>query len=160
MNNVELIKYSEEHIFYEIEMFYLSAIEELPKESKFYSNIIIESFVIHLRNLITFLYPTSHKENTDVCAEDFFLNKKEWINICPLISDSLNDYRIRANKEMGHLTLSRIYGILDSKKSWARNIIVKEIFVLLKLFCDNADKNKLNKNVVTIVSNISIKLHI
>ena len=76
----------------------------------------VELFGLHLRNLITFLYPTRNQQDTDVYARDYFSDKGEWERIAPPLSATLDTARRRANKELGHLTTERIDGFQDRKK--------------------------------------------
>ena len=67
---------------------------------------MLESFAIHLRNLIDFFYtPPNHARNDDLVAADFFDPPTSW-NPGP-ISKSLSDARERANKEISHITYKR-----------------------------------------------------
>lgn len=157
MTDNELLAYSQEHLFYEIQMFLdvskLNFGNILNKDiRKLLNNIKTESFVIHLRNLITFLYPTKSVSKTDVYAKNFFSNPDLWESTRPPISQTLENARNRAHKEMGHITTERISGINDPKKSWEIKQLTDEIVPILKLFCDSADKSKLDNNILRLFS--------
>ncbi|MEK7107539.1 MAG: hypothetical protein AAB899_05135 [Patescibacteria group bacterium] len=140
-NNNDFLDYSKEHIFYEVQM--LLKVKDLillDKPSGLAKLIAIESFAIHLRNLITFLYPTKNPRNTDVYAKDFFSDPRKWREV---ISEGLEKARERANKEVGHLTTGRIAGT-PSEKEWKVRELTEEIVPVLKSFCVRADKSKLN----------------
>ena len=146
LTDKELLEYSKEHLCYEIWML----LEVGKIENTFgqvFTNMVIESFVVHLRNLITFLYPTSSVHSTDISAKDFFINPDIWESKRPSLSQILENARNRAHKEMGHLTTERITGADDPKKAWNRSELINEIVPILSLFCGSADKNKLDESV-------------
>ena len=95
---------------------------------------MIEGFAIHLRNVIDFLYTKPYP--TDVVAADF-LPVGEWEQIRPAITNSLEVARIRANKEIAHLTTDRIPGT-PPEKQWDCSGLVTEIRPILQLFLSKA----------------------
>jgi hypothetical protein len=117
-----LLAYSEEHVFYEFEMFlwsakvcgsgtYLAAGNDTDVANL--KHALIESFVVHLRNVIEFFYPGPGKPwPTDVVAADF-CDSGVWK---PPTSAILEDARKRANTEMAHLTALRIAGAPPGKE--------------------------------------------
>lgn len=75
-----LVAYSKEHVVYEFDMFlWLAQVcgsgaklgAPSAADAARLSNVLIESFVVHLRNVIDFLYLDRPKA-TDVIAADFF----------------------------------------------------------------------------------------
>lgn len=140
-----LFSYSAEHVAYEIDMF-LWLVDVLSNSSTGLGasssedvarlrNIIVESCVMHLRNLIDFLY-LNKPQRSDVIAADFF-RQTEWNNLRPKISAVLETARIRANKEMAHLTTDRIAGT-SAEKAWNFIDLAAEIKSLMQLFAENA----------------------
>ncbi|MBI2097447.1 MAG: hypothetical protein HYT46_00720 [Candidatus Vogelbacteria bacterium] len=143
-NNEDFRTYSNEHIFYEIDKLLKARDFILLNGSSGLLNMFaIESFVIHLRNLIFFLYPPpppkNHK-NTDIYAKYFLSDPEEWKEV---ISESLKKARARANKEVEHLTTQRIAGA-PPEKIWPVAELTEEILPILKSFCDRADRGKLD----------------
>lgn len=151
LTDEELLAYSGEHLFYEIAMLVdVSRLDLriIPDELKVVvNNLMVESFAIHLRSLIDFLYKPSHTRNTDVYAENFFSNQNEWATIRPTISDSLKDARKRADKEVKHITVERISGSTNPQKAWRIGRLADEIISLLKIFTNTANKDKLDKKI-------------
>jgi hypothetical protein len=87
LNKKQLGDYFAEHVRYEIQMLLNATgamLQQLsvPRGLQF---MILESYVMHLRNLISFFYP-SHIRDTDVCAENFFIKKETWEKIKPTLS--------------------------------------------------------------------------
>lgn len=146
----ELKERTREHIVYEVEM--LLKIKELyltgfPIDPGYVLRMaFIESFAIHLRNLINFLYPDSDYP-TDIYAKHFFATPSGWDDVKPKLPANLKEARRRANKEVGHLTLERISGTIDPSKEWKMDELTDEIVPILKLFSSSANKKKLDESI-------------
>jgi hypothetical protein len=143
-NDAFLGNYSEEHLWYEIDMLigigkYLSAPAIIgastPNDARRVSNLLIEGFGIHIRNVIDFLY-LDRPQPTDVVASDF-CTLGAWEKVRPPMSFALNRARIRANKELAHLTTARIAGAVPEKK-WDAVVLLNELKPTLKLWLKNA----------------------
>jgi hypothetical protein len=143
LNNQQLFEYFAEHIRYEVQMLLnaTSGILQKLKVPQGIEHMPVESYAIHLRNLITFLYPFFPR-NTDVCAKNFFINEDTWENLRPALSTSLLNAKNRADKEVGHLTTSRQSGVSKGKE-WNVKELTGELMPLIKLFCESADKVKI-----------------
>jgi hypothetical protein len=127
----KLLDYSREHLFYEIWMFRTTA-AILAKGGlhPVLKNAVIESFVIHLRNLIDFLY-SDNPQPDDVVAADFFDDPKKWSSSRPTMSSTLARARKRANKEIGHLTTRRFPG-RDPAKRWEFRSLTNDLRIELR----------------------------
>jgi hypothetical protein len=113
-------------------------------------NALIESFVLHLRCLLFFLYPDQIKED-DVVATDYIADgdtHEKWRreNISPVLAKALE----RVNKEAAHLTTRRITGF-TSEKAWDFQELLGEFKTVLVEFCDEADPTKLHGEVIQLV---------
>jgi hypothetical protein len=142
----QLAAYFAEHIRYEMQQL-INATDAITRQFPIHNGLqymILESFAIHLRNLISFLYPFSKQEN-DVCAEDFYKNFNTWHKLRPTISSTLEHTKIRADKEVGHLTTLRQFGTPESKK-WDVTLLIDEVMPILKLFCETSDKVRLSSD--------------
>jgi hypothetical protein len=139
LSDAELTAYSGEHLLYELQLFLWTGKELGRGHEGVIRSVLIESFVIHLRNLIDFFFtPRSHDD--DVIAADF----------CPPwsegISAKLKEARERANKELSHLTLNRKSG-LDPSKPWDVGGLFQEVHDVAKRFAANASPMKLSPKV-------------
>lgn len=146
MSNKQIHMYFNEHVRYEMQHL-LNATDAISRKFSIQNGLqfmVLESFVIHLRNLITFLYPYT-KRSDDVCADDYYIDPKKWNGLRPKISARLERAKTRADKEVGHLTTSRQFGIPESKM-WEVTTLTDEVMPILKLFCESADKVSLNKD--------------
>lgn len=83
-----------------------SLVDKASAPPSFDKNSKIETCVLHLRNLIEFFYPNK-PQDTDVIARDY---AHAWDSERPEIIPVLKEARVRANKEMAHLTSDRKSG--------------------------------------------------
>jgi hypothetical protein len=142
MLDQQLMDYSGEHLMHELSMFWeLAAI--LPgKKASTETSALVESFGVHLRNLIDFFYRPGQKD--DVTAQDFLEQPTSWKPVEP---SSLTAAHVRANKELHHLTQARISGS-PPQKAWDTRGLRDEIEVVAKEFALNASPKKLHKKVI------------
>ncbi len=136
----QLVEYFSEHVRYEVQMLLngTDAIIRGLKVPNGLQHMPVESYAIHLRNLITFLYPASSRD-TDVCAKDFFNKEDSWDKVRPQLSEVLTEAKTRADKEVGHLTTSRQSGTPKSKV-WDVKTLTQELWPIFQLFAESADK--------------------
>jgi len=153
-----LLAYSSEHLAYEVDMFF--GMVELRLRPSFPSllsvsadpirlnNALIESFVVHFRNIIDFLY-VDRPRPTDVVASDFF-DPAAWESRKPPLSGTLDTARRRANKELAHLTTDRIPGA-PPEKIWDFNGLANELRPILRLFVTNGNGTRLSPSVAAAI---------
>jgi hypothetical protein len=115
---------------------------------KYINNAIIEAFGIHLRNIIDFLFIDDPKPS-DIVASDFLI-PHEWMALRPPISPTLQIARVRANKEIAHLTTERIFGT-PPQKQWDFDGLAGEIRQLLRLFVTHAKTTSLSPIVTSVI---------
>ena len=139
-NDVFLENYSEEHLWYEIDMLvgigkYLSAPTIVGgstlDDARRINNLLVEGFGIHIRNIIDFLY-LDRPQPADIIASDF-CPPGAWDRVRPPISSAFTRARTRANKELAHLTTARIAGAVPEKK-WDTIVLLNELKPMLKLW--------------------------
>lgn len=147
-----LIEYSREHVSYEFQMFLgLAAARETatlehnsPALGTWIKNAVLEAVVLHLRNLLEFLYSDDPRP-TDVVASDFYTDPP-WNAVRPAITDDLKHARWRANKEMAHLSTSRL-DPSDKEKEWDIPKLRKQLFPVLRAFVKGASPDRLDPAV-------------
>lgn len=110
-SDIELRQASKD-VLYELEMFQnsvrlLQTGNYTPYNNITVYNALLESFVIHTRNLIDFFYPPQHTKKDDIAAWHFYDDPKWWSLNCPIMSPQLEEARSRANKQAAHLTYTR-----------------------------------------------------
>ena len=141
----QLLDYSEEHLLYEMHLFRWVR-ENLPRDNGFRLSALLESFAIHLRNLIDFFYTQpGNARNDDLIAADFFDSPGDWKP--GAIPKSLSDARERANKEVSHITYKRKGGT-DPTKPWPVNDLFNEVQTLATEFATRASSKKLHPKVM------------
>jgi hypothetical protein len=143
LSDAELTEYSGYHLLYELQYFRFTA-GELARQTgppNPMASVLLESFGIHLRNLIDFFYiPTGKERDGDVIASD----------LCPgwseTISKTLEVAKERASKEISHLTLDRKKES-DSTKPWDVAGLFQEVSDVAKRFAAQAPPTKLSPKV-------------
>ena len=98
----------------------------------FIENALIESFAIHLRNILDFLYSDSARKD-DIIAEHFFTDPHIWRNARPQKSAKLDAMHHRVHKEIAHLTYTR-QKVTPETKPWPIAEIVSEVMPAFKRF--------------------------
>ena len=152
-----LLAYSDEHVFYEIDMFlWLAQVcgggakigAGYHGDATRLSNVLIEAFVVHLRNLIDFLYIDA-PQKTDVVAADFCA-AGTWKAARPPLSSVLDKARKRAHKEIAHLTTNRLTGSPPAKE-WEFVALATEIQSVLRVFAKTAMPSWLSERARSVI---------
>lgn len=139
----EMRAFAEEHLVYEIQMLFGSARElannEHPQQLV---NALLESFTIHLRALIDFLWEPPKVKRDDVLASDFFAKPGHWLQIRGELPEVLQPAKHRAGKEIAHLTYARL-AVEPEAKPWPVSVMANAVGDVLSLFFENADPSLL-----------------
>jgi hypothetical protein len=147
VNDKELLDYSDEHLLYEIEMFRWLASELSGKEASNECSALVESFALHLRNLIDFFYTEPFDD--DVVAEYFYDNPSKWSRgTTPAV---LRAAKQRADKEANHLTKARM-NVTPTDKIWKTGEVYSEIQKVARKFVAGASRKKLGPKVVAFIT--------
>lgn len=150
----QLLDFSKEHLLYELNIFQW-LVDAIPKtQNSFQLSAYLESFTVHLRALIDFLYGRPRRDG-DVVAGDFFDKPGSWIS--GAVPKILDDARTRMNKEVGHITIDRKTG-MDPAKPWEVDRLFNEILPVLKKFASSASPKKLQADVVAWAKSDSAKM--
>jgi len=113
----ELYLYGGAHVRYEIEMCASAAhlLLAFTPERNSLTNALLESYALHLRNLIEFIYWTP-KPPDDVNAVHYVRDKDAWLAARGEASDFLKGVKLRADKQIAHLTKKRFIGDAPEKQ--------------------------------------------
>lgn len=124
------------HVEYEVNMLVTvaNALASGLVAGSLLANAMVESFVLHTRNLIDFLWPEGSKSD-HVLADDYFLDPEYWKQERPNLSPLLDKSRIRAHKEIAHLSYDRLLLTEDSRK-WPFVEITKDIVQAYQVFLE------------------------
>lgn len=141
----ELIEISK-HLYYEYSMF-IAITEEMITgyPPGLINNALLQSFTVHVRNLVDFLYPKDKPQKDDVIAEHFFYNSEDWLRFRPPITILLKEAKSRTNKEMAHLTYSRL-NITPLQKRWAFSNIAINMRDCFDVFIKNVNRDLLHSD--------------
>lgn len=132
----EELQNKSDHLFYEWKM--LTEIEQAYQArraaNQFVQNLLIESFAIHGRNLVHFLYAYEGKNpprKNDAIAEDYFPSPGVWQKARPPMPDALqyNKFGFYADKQIAHMVYSE-----EPKKDWDFTPIANAIQPALEKF--------------------------
>lgn len=104
---------------------------------------LLESFVIHVRVLMDFLY-NDKPQIDDVIAEDYFPSPDDWLKVRPKLTEMLKLSKKRAGKEVADLTYARL-DVTPETKPWPFVQIANEISSVIKIFLRYVPKSKLGK---------------
>jgi hypothetical protein len=89
------------------------------------NNALLESFSVHSRILLHFLYSRKPRED-DVIAEDFLDDEDIWLSNRPQKSETLEAIHRRVGKEVAHLTYAR-HDVTPETKPWPFIEIANEV---------------------------------
>lgn len=112
-----------DEIWYELWMFN-ETFKKLPSAYLIENNAYIESFLIHLRNLVFFL--ENKKFDSDIKISDFNLNEI-------LIDLPVENTLVEINKRLSHLTWDRVRG---GRVEWKFKEIKQEINKKVSVFLE------------------------
>jgi len=146
VRKVEELQESSNHLFYEVWMLTSLAngiASGIPGQGPI-ANALLESFIIHIRAVIDFLYADRPQAN-DVIAEDFFNTPEQWTKIRPMLSSLLSQAKRRAGKEVAHLTYARL-DVTPATKPWPFVQIADEITSVVNIFLQNVPKEELGSH--------------
>jgi hypothetical protein len=102
------------------------------------SNCMLESFLVHLRNLIDFFYIPKNKMDDDCLASDFFEAPNRWRPPQPRLTDPLKSAKRGINKRMVHLSYRR-RDVAPYAKEWHVSDLANEIIEAMHAFTDQVD---------------------
>jgi hypothetical protein len=132
-----------EHLFYEIQMFRATAVALSsglfpPGHVNF---ALLESFLVHGRNLLHFLFP-ERPQASDVLAEDYYDDPLAWVRARGELPKSLATVRMRANKQLAHLTYDRLL-VKAEAWEWRFMDIWRDVEQKLRIFRVTAPSSRI-----------------
>jgi hypothetical protein len=168
LSDSDLKNYAEEHLQYEVEMLTWSAgiLASLVQRKNLnplpwaINNGLLNTFAIHARNLTDFLYSRSKGKDspTDIIIQDYVDMEDITGHLIP-ISPILEEVKIKANKQVAHLTMERInYEKLG--KQWNFIEILRQIKGAFASITPYIPSQKMSKKLKEILSASSFKIPI
>jgi len=152
LSDSELLHYADKHIKYEIDMLTSSAgilaFLAVHKAEGFLpwavNNGLLNSFALHARNLVNFLYSRSKRKDfkTDIVLEDY-VDADTITNYLPAISPLLEEALTKANKQAAHLSMERIQ-YERAGKEWMFIELSKQILKVFASIAPNIPDSKIS----------------
>ena len=153
MRNEKLYTFSGVHLHYEIDMCRRTARLLGGAADGVLNNILVESYAIHLRTLIEFLYGSSLRPD-DLSALDFVRAPEPWLDARGTIPEPLEVAQVRAHKQIAHFTKKRFAGgTLETQ--WRPGLEIPALVAALRSFLEHADPEKLCPNVSDAVDGLA-----
>lgn len=143
----EMLRDISEHLFYEFWMF--NSLAQAMASGVFgqgaLNNAALESFTLHARALLDFLYAEKPQAD-DVIAEDYFDEPSQWLTVRPEKTETLKVIHKRVGKEVAHLTYARLEVTAETKQ-WLFIQIANEINSAFDAFLKNVAENRLGSSL-------------
>ena len=140
---VEQLRAASEHLHHEVSMF--DATGRALGSGLFgpgaATNAVLESFTVHTRALLQFLFPNDPKPD-DVLAEDYFENPSIWRDLRGDLPEPLGVVNRRVGKEIAHLTYARLE-VTPETKGWNIPVIWAAVLRLVQAFAKNVPQDRL-----------------
>jgi hypothetical protein len=105
-------------------------------------NAVLESFTVHARNLLDFLFVESPRED-DVVAADFLDSPEIWPEARGEMPEVLNDVNRRVGKEVVHLTYARL-AVTPDQKPWPFLAITDAMQAIMTRFATPVPPSRLS----------------
>jgi len=131
----EELREAANHVDYEVQMLdamalLLSSARGPTAMEKAVANACLESFVLHVRNLIDFLYPPASPKPDDILSDHYVRDEGKWQTCRPPRTSLLADAETRVNKLAAHLTYSR----LQLHRTWKFSDIRADLYRVIRCF--------------------------
>ena len=154
MRDEKLYWFSGQHIAYEIEMCARAAhlVLAFAPERHSVTNALLESYALHLRNLIEFIYRKPRLD--DVNAIHYVCDREAWIAARGEVPAYLKVVKDRADKQVAHLTKKRFSGDAPEKQ-WSPVEEIGALMPSLQVFMERARPELLHANVANALAELA-----
>ncbi len=149
----KLRAFSEEHLWYEVNMLY-GVVDLLLKGADDYYvyNSLLEAFVLHASNILDFFYKPPAKPD-DARAVHYVRDAEAFKKALPSFTRKFGGFTRKRNKEVVHLSYTRLY-VRPEEKRWGSPKITKDIRKIVDLFLDHADPELLHSKMYSLRTTI------
>jgi hypothetical protein len=161
MTDDELLAFSGEHLFYELEMVFwagpLALAYAAPEsvDQQIIKNALVESFATHLRVLTAFFYD-GRKWRDDVIAEDYVADVAAWRAARGPVPEVLKRAAQRTGGEVAHLTRRRHAD--PGNKAWAPPELIGALADPVRTFVAMTPPTRLDWRVRTLAAELGARL--
>jgi hypothetical protein len=158
---LELRDYADEHLLYEIWMSATLTTRMRRHAARFHAglsasddplahelldltgrNADIESFALHVRNLLFFLYGKKAKQG-DVVAASYFEDREDWSRNRPDRPKSLRRVNTRVPVEIVHLSVGRLK-VRESDKRWPYEAMWRDLAAVIGVFLERVPEGRVS----------------
>ncbi len=129
---VKTLQYEIRHLHYAFRMIFKA------KDDIYLKNIFIESFLIHWRNLIDFLYKSSKNKDDDILSIDYVNDVKRWEEKRGKKTRYLIEEHNDVNKYLAHITYKRI----EALKQWEFSQMLEELIRKFRMFVEHVSEER------------------
>lgn len=164
----ELKAYADEHLQYEVDMLiwsagvlaFLTAYRDKGYLPWAINNGLLNTFAVHARNLIDFLYSRSRGKDlaTDIVIEDY-VDESTVAKALPAISPLLEEVLTKANKQAAHLTRERIE-YEKGGKEWKFIEVVKHVLQALASIAPHIPSSRISDGLRQKLSRTQVEIPI
>ena len=133
---LELAEMARRHLAYEIKMVRetANALRGKGIGPRSFRNAMLETFLIHYRNLLDFFYADKKRSLAhDVRAADYVIDAKRWRERRPRMDKEATSNRERVNALLAHLTYRRLR---YDERNWSDRRMLRQIEELLAAFAE------------------------
>lgn len=123
------------------------------------TNAHVESFAIHCRVLISFLFGHDlslkfQLKKTDVLAIDYFHDDQHrWVKSCPRVDQQLIEARKHADKQIAHITVSRrgLNQNPNNTSHWRISDNLRSLATAMQQFLDQASASRVDSSAAGVM---------
>ncbi len=135
-DETQLSEMARRHLAYEIKMVRETAQALRGKGigPRSFRNAMLETFLIHYRNLLDFFYADKRRSlSHDVRAADFVADYPRWRERRPRMDKEATSNRERVNAQLAHLTYRRLK---YEERHWSDRRMARQIEEILQIFIE------------------------
>jgi hypothetical protein len=138
-----------EHVAYEIELLFathglLVVGDALAGRIH---DAVLESFAIHVRNLIEFFFdPPNPRHPDDARAEHFFADPATWHSLVGAKPTNFTEAQRKAHKQVSHLTYTRV-DLTAEERRWYVGNLARDLHDVVWKFLDNAEDARVGESL-------------
>ncbi len=146
------------HFYYEVHMLiyaYEFVVESFKNNIQDLKNISLENFALHARNVNDFFRTKSrnNKNKDDALSVDFLEDDKNIESYVDKYNDIIEYIRSKSNKQVSHLTYTRI-AFEKENKNWEIKKVITSLLEMAFVFINNLDKAYLCENIIILKNEI------
>lgn len=135
------------HLLYEfIELRRLTNLMTMRQRGQVEMNILLDSFVVHMRNLIDFFYGHDFGGKALV-LKDYMFQDRSIRKQRPRKTRTLSDAELKADVQVAHISFERMRVDDEDSKSWNVIAIYQDIEHLMLWFWKQVDRETLDSSI-------------